>query len=703
MRSDFLKLGSALLLASGSSWPLMAQQHEVIHANTDKQAADLLTAIEIRAKLENLTGTAVSGSEGVVSGQRLTAVPLLRPGEVLEMVPGMIVTQHAGDGKANQYFLRGFNLDHGTDFATFLDGMPLNMPSHAHGQGYTDLNFIIPELIDNISYRKGPYFAEEGDFSSAGAARIKTIQKLERNWMQLTVGPHGYQRELIAGRTNFGSGLFMFGLEHLHNNGPWEVPQDNRKINVLTKYSQGSSAQGFSVAGMFYQNKWVSTDQIPLRALEQGIIGRYGSLDPSSGGATHRYSLSGEITRRASDSKTKANAWALDSGLDLWSNFEYCMNDLAQSGQCQQGDQFKQAEKRKAFGAALSHTRINTWFDREHHVSMGVQLRQDQIRPAGLYKSKKRDVTGVIRQDDVKQSSLGIWTQSELHWSSTLRSVVGMRADNFQFDVQSNVSANSGKTHDSMVSPKMALIWQPMQKTEVYANYGHGFHSNDARGTTIRIDPSEISQVAIPVQALVKTKGHELGIRTELLPGWQSTVSLWQLRSASELVFVGDAGTTEASRPSTRYGIEWTNFYKLSERWALDADLAFAHARFKDVAPEGSYIPGAATTTGNMGITFEPTGAWSGALRVRYFGPRPLKEDNSIRSEKSWVSNLKVGYRWSARTQITMDVYNLMNKRNNDIEYYYASQMSHEAIPVDGKHIHPAEKRSARLSLKHTF
>jgi hypothetical protein len=287
------------------------------------QAIEELPSIEIRSTAQTLMGIGGAASEGMVSTERLAAMPLLRPGDVLEMVPGLIVTQHAGDGKANQYFLRGFNLDHGTDFATYLDGMPLNMPSHAHGQGYTDLNFLIPELIQTIQYRKGPYSAEEGDFSSAGAARMHSMRTLEKSMAQFTLGPGGYQRGLLAGSPVLGAGHLIYGLEFFNNNGPWLVPEQNRKLNAMLRYSEGSRSNGFSVSGMAYNNRWTSTDQIPQRAIEQGLIPRFSSLDPTAGGITSRYSLSGEWATKTSTRQTRANVWLLQSSLDVWSNFAY--------------------------------------------------------------------------------------------------------------------------------------------------------------------------------------------------------------------------------------------------------------------------------------------------------------------------------------------------------------------------------------------
>ena len=677
-----------------------------------------LPSIDIRARAEDRLGVAQTASEGVVSQQRLATVPLMRPGEVLEMVPGMLVTQHAGDGKANQYFLRGFNLDHGTDFATFVGGVPVNMPSHAHGQGYTDLNFVIPELVQQISYRKGPYFAQEGDFASAGSARIDYRRGLDAGLAQLTVGPNGYVRTLLAdsfrrkdlqlSQGEPSPGQWLYGLEAFKNNGPWTVPENYRKLNGVLRYSEGTALQGLSLTAMAYQGQWTSTDQVPQRALDQGLIGRYDSLDPTAGGKTQRYSLAGEWSELQGAVQYKTQAWLLQSALDLWSNFTGCLTDP--SAACSVGDQFKQSERRIALGG--SHTRRwdTTWqvgarsLDVQH--AWGVQARSDFLSPVGLYTSRQRETLTTVREDRVQQQHLGLWAESEVRWTERLRTVTGVRADAYGFDVRANLPANSGKRQDSLVSPKLSVVWAPWRGTEWYLSHGLGFHSNDARGTTLRVDPSDPSVSAQAVSPLVRTRGEEMGFRTEWLPGWKTTLSVWQLRMASELLFVGDAGTTEPSRPSRRRGVEWNNFYALNAQWALDGDLAWSQARFTDGDPTqvGSFIPGAASTTANLGVTWDPSGPWSGALRLRYWGKRPLVEDNSWSSPAAAWLNLRLAYRASAKDQLALDVYNLSNRKLNDIEYAYVSRLVGET--ADGamdRHVHPAEPRSLRLRWTHQF
>jgi outer membrane receptor protein involved in Fe transport len=289
-----------------------------------------------------------------------------------------------------------------------------------------------------------------------------------------------------------------------------------------------------------------------------------------------------------------------------------------------------------------------------------------------------------------------------MRWTDWFRSVQGLRADVYDFSVDSNLPANSGRADDRMVTPKLALIFGPWKKTEFYLNYGHGFHSNDARGTTISVDPVSGTPVD-RVKPLVRTRGYEIGARSDFGQNFHSTVAFWQLDVASELLFVGDAGTTEASRPSRRYGVEWTNFYAPTDWLAFDADLAWSHSRFRDSAPEGNFIPGAVTATANLGVTVDHLGPWFGALRLRYFGPRPLIEDNSVRSGASALSNLRVGYRFDANTLLALDVYNLFDRKVNDIDYWYDSQLPGEGAPQFDRHVHPTEPRTVRLTFSYRF
>ncbi|MDI3294541.1 TonB-dependent receptor [Janthinobacterium tructae] len=659
-------------------------------------STDESRTVRVTGHYDNAVGTSDAASQGVITNELIVNRPALRTGELLEFVPGLIVTQHSGDGKANQYFLRGFNLDHGTDFATYVDGMPVNMRTHAHGQGYSDLNFLIPELVQRIDYRKGPYFASEGDFSSAGAARIRLADRLPQGQASVSVGQHGYLRGVVADSVAAGQGTLLYGLEVNRNNGPWDVPERVRKVSGVLRYSQGTADNGYSVTAMAYKNSWNATDQVPLRAVESGQIGRFGSLAPSDGGDTTRTSLSYAMRQRTQNRLFELDAYLIRSQLELNSDFTYFLAKPAT------GDQFQQSERRTVAGVNASESWNTELFGLPLRNKLGVQGRVDRLSPVGLYSTVERVRQSTVREDRVREASIGVYGENTVQWLPWLRSVAGLRYDAYRFKVDSSVEGNSGVAQDHVVSPKLSLILGPWRRTEFFVNYGKGFHSNDARGTTQTRLPDGTSSA--PVTPLVPTKGMELGARTEWLPGLQSSLALWRLDLASELLFVGDAGETQPSRASRRHGIEWNNHYVAAPWLQFDLDLAASRSRYTQNDPAGNFIPGSIDKVASFGVTVTDRGPWSGAFQLRYFGPRPLIEDNSVRSASTTLAYARLAYQLNRRTRIALDVFNLLNKRASDIDYYYASRLPGEAADgVNDRHFHPVEPRSVRLTLSYAF
>lgn len=673
---------SPLLLAASCAWAAGIPTLEVV---------------EVRADQTDLAGVADSASEGTITAKQLAQRPLLRPAEVLEVVPGLMVSQHAGDGKANQYYLRGFNLDHGTDFAASLMGMPLNLPTHAHGQGYLDLNFLIPELVDRMTYRKGPYWAEEGDFSSAGAVHIDYARKLDRPFLQTDLGQGNYRRLLTAGSPEMGDGRLLYGLEVLNNDGPWKLAEGSQRLNGLLRYGWGSKDEGGDMALMAYDGKWRSTDQVPQRAVDAGLIDRYGYVDPTDGGETHRYSLSGQWRGRDGDSRWQANAYAIDYGLKLWSNFTYATDPI-------HGDQFLQTDQRRVYGGSASRSWISDWNGRTVESILGIQSRLDRIGKVGLYLTTDRQQWGTVREDALDEDYHALYGQTLVQWSDWFRSQVGMRGNFQRYRVSSDNAANSGNASAHLWSPKLALIFGLWNGTEFYYNQGLGFHSNDARGALTRVNPDPRSPafgsaVAL-VTPLVRSRGQEAGLRTAPLPGLQLSAVLWRLDITSELLFTGDAGTTEPSRPSHRQGLELAAYWRPLQSLTVDADLALSHARYTENDPVGNRIPGAVEKVFSLGAAWTDGGPWSWGLRLRYFGQRPLIEDNSVRSHATLLANAQASYAISRDLRLGIAVLNLFDRKTSDIDYYYGSQLRSEAAPVNDVHTHPAEPRTIRVSLR---
>ncbi|MCX6074490.1 MAG: TonB-dependent receptor [Campylobacterales bacterium] len=648
-----------------------------------------LLPITVQGEAESSNSTDAA-TEGTLTAQQLANRPILRPAEVLESVPGLIVTQHSGDGKANQYFLRGFSLDHGTDFYTTVEGMPNNLTTHAHGQGYNDLNYLIPELISSVTYKKGPYYATEGDFSSTGSAHIRYANTLPEAIASVTAGSFGQKRVLNANSFDVNGGKLLYALEYFHNDGPWEKPEGYQRLNGVVSYAKEEGRDSYKITAMGYKGAWDATNHVPLRAIEGGIIGTYGSLDASDGGNTHRYSLSGEYTHRDHDGTTSANAYVIDYGLDLFSNFTYYLDHPIQ------GDQFEQKDGRTLLGANIGRVSVGTLLGVNSVQSYGFQLRNDAIRGVGLYNTQNRIRFNTITSDRVNVTDAALYYQNELTLSEKVRMIAGIRGNMVRFDVTNDVNtADSAVKVASIASPKLSFIFGPWADTELFVNGGYGFHSNDARGVTHAIDP------ATP---LVRTKGGEIGVRTRAINQLQTSLALWMMDSDSELVFAGDTGGTEPTGPTRRSGIEWASYWTPTPLFILDADVAVSRARYKDSSlAGGSYVPEAIEKTVSIGVGVKEYDDYFGGLRVRYFGSRPLIEDNSVRSKPSTLVNLKIGRHLSKNLDLSVDVYNLFDRKTYDIEYYYESKLATESTSVTDHMVHPCEPRSGRLTLSYHY
>jgi outer membrane receptor protein involved in Fe transport len=646
-----------------------------------------------RSVASGVKGPPGMASEITVSGEEINARPFARPGEALEAVPGLIVTQHSGEGKANQYFLRGYNLDHGTDLAITVDGIPVNMRTHAHGQGYADLNWLIPETIAAIDVRKGPYFADEGDFASVGSVHIGLIDRI-KGLAQVTAGSFGYRRLLGMDSAKVGDGSLLVAGELGTYNGPWDNPDNVRKLNGLVRYSQGTATDGVSVTGMAYANKWNSTDQVPQRAIATGLLDRFGSEDPSDGGNTSRFALSARIAQSDDVGSWKANAYVVKSQLDLFNNFTYVLSDPVL------GDQFHQHDDRLMAGANISRTLDGSFAGLPMQTTIGLQSRYDAIDLA-LTNNFQRGFVSNVRSDKVGEGSVGLFAENTVRWTDWLRTTIGLRGDYYATDVTSlfNVN-NSGRADSTLGSPKFRMVLGPFNQTEFFLGAGYGMHSNDARGATTAEDPADPATRLTPSPLLVRTRGAEVGVRSRVVPGLDTSLSLFILDQDSEILFSGDAGDTSATRASRRYGFEWTNHYRPRSWIDIDADLAMTHARFRgydsDQAevyaslagyPEaqignapGNYIPNAPAMVASAGITLGERTGWFGSLRWRYLASSPLTEDNAFRSSGTSIFNGRLGYRIDNGWRLQLDVLNLFNTQANQITYAYGSLLKTDTL-----------------------
>jgi outer membrane receptor protein involved in Fe transport len=661
-----------------------------------------LEEIEVTGRKLNLVGEASSASQGLISRQEIELRPLLRTGDILELVPGMVVTQHSGTGKANQYYLRGFNLDHGTDFATYVDGMPVNMRTSGHGQGYTDLSFVIPEAVESLAYKKGPYYADVGDFSSAGSAQMNTAVSVENSLLEVGAGENGFYRAVLLDSAALGAGTGTYALELNSYDGPWsDIKEDVQKVNALLKYGWDLGESDVALSFMAYDNQWNSADQVPLRAVSSGLIDELGSIDDSLGGESSRYSLSASWRGPAWDT----TVYAIRYRLKLWSNFTYFLDDE------ENGDQFEQKDDRWLYGGRTSYSQEMTLAGLSMVNRIGAEFRYDDIEEVGLYKTRGRERLGPVRSDAVDEWNIGVYAENQVTWSERVRSIIGLRYDYFDFDVNSRVErnihdvdlqANSGQAHDDKFALKGSLIYTFNSQWETYLSAGQGLHSNDARGTVAAVDPGDGASVE-PVDPLVDSFGYEVGLRGFWSDRLNTSVALWSLQLDSELLFVGDAGNTEASRESERQGVELTAYYRLTDNWTLDMEYAYTDAKFTDSSTEGNHIPGSIEQVVQTGISADFSNGWFGSLRLRYFGERPLIEDGSVTSDDSTVVNLRAGYRTS-RWTLKMDLLNVFDSNDHDIDYYYASRLPGEdSGGVEDIHYHVLEPRTVRFYASYHF
>jgi hypothetical protein len=694
------------------------------------------TTINVQGREDDLIGIAESGTQGMVGATEIQDRPILRSGEVLETVPGLIITQHAGGGKANQYFLRGFNLDHGTDFAIFLDDMPLNLPSHAHGEGYSDMNTVIPEFVKRVNFEKGPYYADIGNYGSAGSAHVEFFKTLPQNFSKVEGGMYGYGRAVFGVSQKLGSGSLLYGGEEYYDNGPWVHPDAYNKINGLLTYSQGDDADGVSITARGYHGKWNSSDQIPVTAVP--LVGFFGALNPTDGGHSQRYSLQSEWHRQDTNSESKLMAYGFYYDLDLFSDFTYFLTDYKKS------DQFEQQDRRWVAGLDAHHTIFSQWFGRKVGNTFGLQVRNDWINN-GLYQTENRVrvdktdyfATGITlptgptlpattERDNFTDTLGSAYVEDKIQWAEKIRSVTTLRGDLEHFDVTSLATpANSGTASKLLPSPKLSLIFGPWSNTEFYLQGGFSFHSNDGRGATQTVQPVSADNPypdtpVAKIPPLVPTKGGEIGVRTVAVSHLQSTLSLWYLHSASELQQDGDTGGTVASaQPSNRYGVEWANYYKPLEHLALDFDLADSRAQFTEIDPDdaaytsvggllvqgpgGKIVPEAVRVVILSGITLHDYQGFSSSLRLRYFGPRDLTSDGIYRSNATALLNGEVGYQINKKWRVSAEFLNLLNRSDHDIDYAYTSQITPTATPAFTHVFHPVEPFQVRFALGRSF
>lgn len=616
-------------------------------------------------------------------------IGLLRPGSVLEAVPGMIVSQHSGSGKANQYFLRGFNLDHGTDFATSVDGIPVNARSHGHGQGYTDLNFLLPELLASLDYQKGPGDVKSGDFASAGSAQMTLLDQIDPQ-VGLTIGPYGFRRLFAGGTSQTFQGNWINGLEIQKYDGPWQgVSEDIKKYNLWSRYSEDTLERYFSLTLMAYQNQWNAADQIPSRLLNSGFS-RFYAFDEGTGGESYRYSVSADWQKN----DWKFNVYALQSRLDLWSDFTYFLDNPVD------GDQFYQLDERRQFGGELSHQdNIPLKIGQLQH-QYGVQLRVDKMSPVELSHTKNRRLLDSLSSDRINQQSTAIFSQQHWLFTDRLSFETGVRYDWMEVDVRdllSNIDNQEQQT-DGIASLRGGVTYE--QNSNLWSlRLGQGFHSNDARVVVEQSPNVNFADNATqPIWS--RTRHLELAWQTTK-DRWQHSASIWQLLSEQELVYVADAGETELKGASRRHGIEGTINYYWNHQWSAGLEYALTKARLDD-SDEGRYIVGSVPRVFAARLQYHSHNDLEWQLKVRHLGSRPLDANAELRSEASTQLSMMLSGVWQ-ELNWRLELHNALNSKTADIEYFYESRLFNEPEIVADKHVHPLEPRMLRINITYMF
>lgn len=673
-------------------------------------------SVTVEGRSTNLVGIAESASSGAVGMAELATRPLVRAGDIMEVVPGVAMTQHSSGGHAPIILLRGYNLDHGTDFATAFEGAPMNLPSHAHAQGYTDTNFLIEDVIARIEFQKGPYAARAGNFSTAGSANIELADSLDRPVVRVEAGGNGFRR--LMGAASFGSATrrLLVAAEGSHDDGPSEVPDRFARRKAIVRLSSTVATVKQQLTFASYDASWFATDGYPARALANGLVSRFGTLDASDGGRTTQHLLVASRRSTTAHRLIDTGAFARYYALDLFSNLTFWTHNPTH------GDQLWQSDRRLSSGGHIAYSRFITTGSRPMELTAGAQLQHDaaRVRLRNTFERTPLDAlpgagiaaTGTVYDNAIAESTVASYVDARLRPLSWLRVVAGARADAFRMRVTSDRSANSGTRWSALASPRGSLVAGPWKQTEVYANAGLGFHSNHAAGVMQRLDPvtgtstrrDGTSVFAAP--SLVRTKGAEVGARTSAGARVQSSVALWWLDSDSELIYTAEDGVTSPERPGRRIGLEWLNVVRLTRWLTTDLDAAWSSARYRtDPLGEGRAIPDAASAVvgGGLGISTTRVAA---NLRARYLGSRPLLSSGARSVEGSVVVNGQLELRVSRRVRLTLQGFNLLDRRYEDTAYYYATRLRDprtgqlEETSMWDEVTHPGQPRTLRAGLR---
>lgn len=709
-----LLFGMSAAVYAGSA---LSAEETVAAADSSDPGSGDLSEVTVTASRLNLLGTATTASQGSVTEEELDLRPVYRVGQLLESVPGLVVTVHSGEGKANQYLARGFNLDHGTDIANFVDDMPINRPTNTHGQGYSDLNFLLPELSSGLDYTKGPYYASVGDFGSVASTHLHLANEIP-DQVSLAGGTLGVYNLFAGGTDHFtDDDRLVGGVYYGHVDGPFTHPDDFRKVAGTLRFSHGTDADGYSATAMYYHGEGNLTTDQPLRAIQEGLITRWGTLDPTDGSLSERFSLSGHYGATGEDWKSSSSVYFIHSKMILWNDFTHDLDDPVN------GDQEEQYESRSTAGGQSSLILTQNLGAIQNELDVGTQLRFDDAYvnrkhtlhrvPLSYCSVAQADGTalqvtaagGICNADQVHLLDLGPYVQDTTHWTGWLRTVLGLREEFYRAEDHSTTTGFQGTDHEFLFQPKGSIILGPWALTELYLSAGRGFHSDDVRGVFGTVPIEGIPGAAGKTPLLAPTDGVELGVRTNVVPKLSMQLAVFQQDFKSELAYDADVGLDTASAPSRRQGVEFSAEYHPLRWIEFNTDLAESKARYRgDVSAfglGGDYIANAPSFIGSFGVLVDNLGPWFGGLQWRKLGAFPINDGEKYPEDPGYSElNLDAGYKINTHIKVQLSIYNLFNTHADSSAYYYTSRLPGEpAEGVAGIQVHPLEPISGVLKV----
>lgn len=616
------------------------------------------------------------------SGLDILLRPVNSTQDVLRVVPGLFIAQHAGGGKAEQIFLRGFDIDHGTDIQLTVDGMPVNMVSHAHGQGYADLHFIIPELIERVDFNKGPYQADAGNFATAGSVHFKTRDAIDQNSLKLEAGQFNTARvvgafNLLGKQAELRNRHAYLASETFYSDGYFDEPQGFRRINLLGKFTALlDDEQRVSISTSAFQSTWDASGQVPERAIQSGQITRFGAIDPTEGGKTSRYNINFEHLKSLKNNAIVRNhLYYSRYAFELYSNFTFFLNDPVN------GDQIRQKEERGIFGYNGTYMQTGQLLNRPIQTEAGIFFRNDQVEGNELSRVKQRDYTTTqLALGNVSETNTGAFLAATWHLSKRFSVNAGLRTDLFLFayDDQLDSLYQRNPVNSAITSPKLKLQYDISPDFRIYLAAGTGFHSNDTRVVTQRNG----------LQTLPRANGADLGAIFKPAARWMVHAAAWYLALEQEFVYVGDEAVIEAGGRTERYGFDLSARVQLHRSLFFDTDLTYSHARAVDEPEGGNFIPLAPAFTATGGLSWDQNNGFFGSLRFRHLADRAANEDNSLIAEGYFLTDALMGWR-NQRLEFQVSVQNLFNQAWKEAQFETESRLPNEPESVTEIHYTP--------------